>query len=128
MASVLVVDDDPVIRELLAVNLELEGYEVRTAGDGAAALSALAAEPVDLVLLDVMMPEVSGWEVAARLRADEATAAIPVIMLTAKAMETDVRRGGELGVARYVTKPFDPTDLMATCAAVLAEEPTEEDR
>ena len=120
MARVLVVDDDPVIRELLVVNLEIEGHETVTAQDGAEALEAVAARPPDLLLLDVMMPTLSGWQVAERLKSDPATAAIPIVLLTARAMEADVRKGSSLGVERYVTKPFDPMDLMDVCSELLA--------
>ncbi len=119
MARVLVVDDDAVIRELLVVNLEMEGHEPVTAQDGAEALEAVAACPPDLLLLDVMMPAVSGWQVAEELKADPATAAIPIVLLTARAMEVDVRKGASLGVDRYVTKPFDPIDLMDVCTELL---------
>lgn len=113
MARVLVVDDDPVIRNLLQVNLELEGYQACLAVDGADALDQISTAHPDLVLLDVMMPGVDGWEVARRLKAEGATAAIPVVMLTARAMHTDVARGTDLGVDAYVTKPFDPEELLA---------------
>ena len=120
MARVLVVDDDPVIRELLVVNLEMEGYETVTAADGSQALAAVASSAPDLLLLDVMMPAVSGWQVAEALKGDPATAGIPIVMLTARAMEADVRKGTELRVDRYVTKPFDPMDLMDVCHELLA--------
>jgi DNA-binding response OmpR family regulator len=118
---VLVVDDDPVIRNLLEVNLQLEGYEVALAEDGADALSQIAATPPDLVLLDVMMPNVDGWEVAEQLKGDAATAHIPVAFLTARAMRSDVTRGTDLGVEAYVTKPFDPEELLALVARLLRE-------
>ncbi|WP_205745929.1 response regulator transcription factor [Egibacter rhizosphaerae] len=112
MARVLVVDDDQVIRGLLEVNLEMEGHDAVLAADGRAGLESARAEPPDLVLLDVMMPELSGWQVAEELLGDPATSSIPIVFLTARAMEADVRRGHELGVEHYVTKPFDPIDLM----------------
>lgn len=112
MARVLVVDDDQVIRSLLEVNLEMEGHEVLLAADGREGLDVARAELPDLVLLDVMMPELSGWQVAEELVADEATAHMPIVFLTARAMEADVRKGTDLGAAHYVTKPFDPIDLM----------------
>lgn len=112
MSRVLVVDDDPVIRGLLEVNLELEGYEVRLAVDGSDALAQVDAEHPDLVLLDIMMPGVDGWEVAQQLKGDERTAHIPVAFLTARAMGSDVKRGTELGADAYVTKPFDPEELL----------------
>lgn len=121
MATVLAVDDDAVIRGLLQINLELEGYAVLTAVDGADALEVLRTQRPDLVLLDVMMPEVSGWEVLERLRADPRTRDLPVVFLSARAMEADIEKGRELGVDRYVTKPFDPDELMGVVAELLAE-------
>jgi CheY-like chemotaxis protein len=112
VARVMAVDDDPVIRGLLEVNLEMEGHEVITAVDGRDALEKVAVDPPDLILLDVMMPNVNGWQVAERLKGDPATRSIPVIFLSARAMEADVRKGAELGVEQYVTKPFDPIELM----------------
>ena len=108
----MAVDDDPVIRGLLEVNLEMEGHEVVTAVDGQDALEKVRADPPDLILLDVMMPNVDGWQVATELKSDRATKGIPVVFLSARAMEADVRKGRELGVEEYVTKPFDPIDLM----------------
>ena len=121
MALVLAVDDDHVIRGLLQVNLEMEGYDVMAAVDGRDALDKVAQRRPDLILLDVMMPHVSGWEVAERLKGDDATRDIPIVFLSARAMEADIRKGIELGVDRYVTKPFDPIDLMDLVSALLAE-------
>jgi CheY-like chemotaxis protein len=108
----MAVDDDPVIRGLLEVNLEMEGHEVVTAVDGQDALDKVRAQAPDLILLDVMMPNVDGWQVAAALKGDPQFKDIPVVFLSARAMEADVRKGTELGVESYVTKPFDPIDLM----------------
>lgn len=119
MSRVLVVDDDAVIRNLLEVNLQLEGYEVSLAIDGADALTQVAAAPPDLILLDVMMPGMDGWDVAKRLKDDEIAAAIPVVLLTARAMRADVQRGTDLGVEGYVTKPFDPDELLAVIDRLL---------
>jgi CheY-like chemotaxis protein len=112
VARVMAVDDDPVIRGLLEVNLEMEGHEVVTAVDGQDAVEKARAELPDLILLDVMMPNVNGWQAAEALKADPATRDIPVIFLSARAMESDMRKGAELGVEQYVTKPFDPIELM----------------
>jgi CheY-like chemotaxis protein len=114
-------DDDHVIRGLLEVNLEMEGYDVVTACDGQDALDKVRADPPDLLLLDVMMPNLNGWQVAEALQADEATRHIPIVFLSARAMESDVQRGAGLGAASYVTKPFDPIDLMELVAQLLAE-------
>lgn len=112
MARVMAVDDDHVIRGLLEVNLEMEGHEVIMAVDGQDALTKVRADPPDLILLDVMMPNVNGWQVAEELKSDEATRDIPIIFLSARAMDADVRKGASLGGDSYVTKPFDPIDLM----------------
>lgn len=121
MSRVLVVDDDAVIRDLLQVNLQLEGYEVSLAVDGAEALAQVARSHPDLILLDVMMPGVDGWDVAQQLKADQATAHIPVVFLTARAMRADVQRGHDIGVEGYVTKPFDPEDLLALVDRLLRQ-------
>lgn len=120
--KVLVVDDDRVIQQLLVVNLELEGYEVDTASDGEQALAKIASVNPDIVLLDIMMPKYDGWEVCRRAKADKATADIPIIFLSARAQDLDVRRGYEIGVAAYMTKPFDPLELMDVVKRVLAGE------
>ncbi|MGH9056181.1 MAG: response regulator transcription factor [Acidimicrobiales bacterium] len=113
---VLVVDDDPVIVELLRVTFELEGYQVVTATDGPSGIAQAGATHPDVVVLDVMMPGLDGIEVARRLRLDAATRSIPVILLSAKAQASDIRAG--LSVADdYVTKPFEPLDLLERVAA-----------
>jgi CheY-like chemotaxis protein len=117
----MAVDDDHVIRGLLEVNLEMEGHEVVTAVDGQDALDKVRENPPDLILLDVMMPNVNGWQVAEVLKADDATRKIPIVFLSARAMEADVRKGTDLGVESYVTKPFDPIDLMDLVARLLDE-------
>ena len=119
MARVLVVEDDHVIRELLVVNLKMEGHDAVTAVDGSEALQAVADRAPDVVLLDMMLPGVDGWEVAARLKGDEATRSIPIIALSARAMQADIERGMELGVDHYVTKPFDPIELMHLVTTLL---------
>lgn len=114
---ILVVDDESSIRELLEFNLKKNGYEVITAADGRQALKL--APGMDLILLDLMLPEVDGLTVCRRLKADERTASIPVIMLTAKAEEIDKVLGLELGADDYVVKPFSMRELMARIKAVL---------
>ena len=109
---VLVVDDDDVIRQLITVNLELEGFEVIPAVDGQDALDKVKDAQPDVVTLDVMMPRVDGWEAAARLRDDPETAHIKVILLSARAQESDIQRGERIGVDAYLTKPFDPDELI----------------
>jgi DNA-binding response OmpR family regulator len=121
LARVMAVDDDHVIRGLLEVNLDMEGYEVITASDGQDALDKALADPPDLILLDVMMPNLNGWQVAEALQADARTKHIPIVFLSARAMEADVDKGTGLGAASYVTKPFDPIDLMELVAQLLQE-------
>ncbi len=113
---VLVVDDEPMVREVLERYLELEGFEVATAADGETALSRYAADSPHLVLLDLMLPQIDGLEVFRRMRAAAPT---PVIMLTARGEETDRVVGLELGADDYVTKPFSPREVVARVRAVL---------
>jgi DNA-binding response OmpR family regulator len=111
---VLVADDDPVILRLIEVNLGLEGFEVQTATRGEDALAKAKEGSPDVILLDVMMPGMTGWEVARQLKEDGETSLIPVVFLSARTQEEDRRRGVALGVAAYVSKPFDPIELVAT--------------
>lgn len=108
---VLVVDDDATIRSLLEVTFQTEGLEVETARNGAEAVTAALAEPPAVIILDVMMPVMDGWKAAERLRDDERTRDVPVVFLTARTQDEDLRRGRELGAVAYVTKPFDVADL-----------------
>jgi two-component system alkaline phosphatase synthesis response regulator PhoP len=116
---VLVVDDEPDIVELVAANLRKEGFEVQGAGDGARALSLVREEPFDVVVLDLMLPDVQGLEVCRALRRDPKTAALPLIMLTARGEEIDKLIGFEVGADDYVTKPFSPRELVARVRALL---------
>jgi DNA-binding response OmpR family regulator len=111
MARVLVIDDEAPIRLLCRVNLEAAGMEVREADDGPSGLAAALADPPDVILLDVMMPRMDGWQVMEKLLEDERTKNIPIIFLTARAELRDRARGLELGGIDYVTKPFSPVDL-----------------
>jgi DNA-binding response OmpR family regulator len=120
--KVLVVDDDRVIQQLLVVNLELEGYDVVTASDGEQAIERIGSAKPDLVLLDIMMPKYDGWEVCRQAKSNSKTKHIPIIFLSARAQDLDVRRGIDLGVAAYMTKPFDPLELMDVVRRVLAGE------
>ena len=113
---VLVVDDSAAIRELISVNLELEGYDVRRAADGQEALDVAAHWRPDVVTLDVVMPRLDGLETCARLRADPATAGVAVVMVTGRAQAADRARGEAAGVDAYLTKPFEPAELVATVA------------
>lgn len=107
----LVADDEESLRIVLRVNLPLAGWEVVEAGDTETAFARAREQEFDLFLLDVMMRPTSGVELAERLRADPATAAVPIVFLSARADRTDVERGLELGAIDYITKPFDPVEL-----------------
>lgn len=111
--KILAVDDEKHIVRLVQVNLERAGYEVVTANDGKEALQKVAEENPDLVVLDVMMPYMDGFEVLQNLRRSPATRDIPVIMLTAKAQDADVFKGWQSGVDCYLTKPFNPMELLS---------------
>ena len=114
--TILVVDDEPTLRETLAEALEADGYAVVQAGDGRAALEQFRAHPPDLVLLDLMLPELSGLEVARQIRAQSS---VPIVMLTARDAELDKVVGLEMGADDYVTKPFSLRELSARVRAVL---------
>jgi CheY-like chemotaxis protein/8-oxo-dGTP pyrophosphatase MutT (NUDIX family) len=122
---VLVVDDDDVIRQLIEINLELEGFEVHTAADGEEALSKVAELRPAVVTLDLMMPRVDGWEVASRLQSDPSAAGTKVVLVSARAQASDLRRGRSLGVHEYLTKPFEPDELVAVVRR-LASDPRDE--
>lgn len=111
--KILAVDDERAIVRLVQVNLMRQGYEVVTAFDGKEALEKVASEQPDLIVLDVMMPYMDGFEVLQHLKRDPATRDIPVIMLTAKAQDADVFKGWQSGVDCYLTKPFNPMELSA---------------
>ena len=110
--KILVVDDEPTIVRLMEFILARQGHDMIVAVNGEEALHKIRTQQPDLVLLDIMMPRIDGYEVAQQLRADPATAALPIIMLSAKAQEEDIRRGVEVGVDEYVTKPFSPEHLV----------------
>ncbi len=116
---VLIVEDEPDIRDLLVFHLEREGYQVVQSRSGPEALRLARATPPDLVLLDLMLPEMDGLEVCRRLRQDPATMALPIVMLTARGDEVDRVLGLELGADDYVVKPFSPRELVARIRAVL---------
>ncbi len=111
--KILAVDDERHIVRLVQVNLERQGYEVVTAFDGKEALEKVESENPDLIVLDVMMPYMDGFEVLQHLKKNQNTRDIPVIMLTAKAQDADVFRGWQSGVDCYLTKPFNPMELIA---------------
>jgi two-component system alkaline phosphatase synthesis response regulator PhoP len=117
--TILVVEDEKDIRDLVRFHLEQEGYATREAESGETALAQVAAERPALVVLDLMLPGTDGLEVCRRLRSAEATAAVPIVMLTARAAEVDRVLGLEMGADDYVTKPFSPRELVARVRAVL---------
>jgi CheY-like chemotaxis protein len=112
LGRVLVVDDDEVIRQLIAVNLTLEGFDVVTAVDGKDCLEKVVEADPDVITLDVMMPRLDGWVTATQLRRNPQTAGIKVVLITARAQEDDRSRGREIGVDAYLTKPFDPAEMI----------------
>jgi phosphate regulon transcriptional regulator PhoB len=116
---VLIVEDEPDIRDLLAFHLEREGYQVTRSRTGADALRQVRARPPDLILLDLMLPEIGGLEVCRRLRQDPRTASVPIVMLTARGEEVDRILGLELGADDYIVKPFSPKEVVARVRAVL---------
>ncbi|WP_067437197.1 response regulator [Nocardioides jensenii] len=120
MAKIVVADDDVDIRELVVFKLRQGGHEVSAVGDGAAAVAACLEERPALALLDIMMPGMSGLDAARALRQDPATARLPIILLTARAQESDVEQGFAVGADDYITKPFSPRELASRVAAVLA--------
>jgi diguanylate cyclase (GGDEF)-like protein len=116
---VLVVDDDPFIARLLEIELRAAGYDVRVAGDGVQALEAAQERSPDLVLADVMMPNMDGFELTRRLRQDPRTASVSVIMLTARGLSADKLEGFSVGADDYIVKPFDTPELLARIRGVL---------
>ena len=118
--KILIVDDEPNIVISLEFLMKKEGFEVVVAGDGDEALAKVASFNPDLLLLDVMMPKKSGFEVCEALRADPSRAALKIVMLTAKGRDTEVAKGLALGADAYVTKPFSTKDLVLKVKEVLA--------
>jgi two-component system phosphate regulon response regulator PhoB len=120
------VDDEPEAVELVEFNLKQAGYLVTTAADGAEALKKARSQPPDLIVLDVMLPEMDGFEICKTLRLEAVTSKLPIIMLTAKAAEIDRVLGLELGADDYLTKPFSPRELLLRIKKILARGTTEE--
>ena len=117
---VLIVDDEPSMRLLCSVNLELAGFEVSEADNGADALAQAATGSFDLLLLDVMLPDMGGHDVLRRLSEDSRTRGLPVVFLSARAAREDLRTGYELGAVDYITKPFDPIALAERLNEIFA--------
>ena len=125
--KLLIVDDEEDIRELLRFNLEKEGYPILLAASGEEALSLAEKEAPDLILLDLMLPKMDGLEVTRRLRSNDKTRHIPIVMLTAKGEEADIVAGLEIGADDYVSKPFSSKVLLARIRTVLRRKPLEEE-
>jgi DNA-binding response OmpR family regulator len=119
MARVLIVDDDPLIIDLVSLNLQISGYEVAAATDGAAGLARARAGGFDAVIVDVMMPKLDGYQLVAQLRSLSATRNVPIILLTAKGTLDDKVRGFDAGADDYLVKPFEPQELLVRLRAVL---------
>ncbi|MCF8469094.1 MAG: phosphate regulon transcriptional regulator PhoB [Sneathiella sp.] len=117
--KILVVEDEPAMVELLRYNLESEGFDVASAHDGDEAMLAIEEQQPDMLLLDWMLPKISGIEICRRLRRDQKYSNLPVIMITARGEEADRVRGLDVGADDYVSKPFSPAELMARIRAVL---------
>ena len=118
---VLVIDDDPVILELLRINFEIEGFEVISASDGQEGLQRAGSDHPDVILSDIMMPRLDGLQLLTELKGNPATAHLPVVLLSAKAQRVEVDQGLALGADDYVTKPFDPLELLDRVNAALGK-------
>jgi len=117
--TVLVIDDDPVILELLRVNFEIEGFDVICATDGEEGLKRAQVDHPDVVISDIMMPRRDGLQLLTDLKGDPLTEDLPVILLSAKAQRSEVQQGLDLGADDYITKPFDPLELIDRLNAVM---------
>jgi len=123
--KILVVEDELPIRKLIELNLRLETHDVITAADGYEALQQSADGLPDLIILDIMLPGLDGWEVLMRLRQDPKFQDTPVVVLTALVQDADIIRGWQLGADEYITKPFSPVALVKTVQMVLNRTPEE---
>jgi len=121
-AKILVVEDEKDVRELICYNLDKGGYETDTAFTGQMALEKAIDDKPDLILLDIMLPEIDGLEVCYNLKNNGETKSIPVVMLTAKSSEEDINKGLEMGADGYITKPFSIRDLMTHIQTILHQE------
>lgn len=119
---ILICDDDPAILRVLEVNLDVEGYDVLLARHGEEAIEVAAAEHPDLIILDIMMPKLDGLEVCRRIKSDPKLAKIPIVLLSARAQDMDIREGLEIGADAYLTKPFDPVELLDVIGRLLSGE------
>ena len=121
MRTVMIVDDEPDIRRLVSFTLTKHGYEVLEAADGLAAIELAEAERPDLILMDVMMPVMNGYDASKRLKEKDSTRGIPIVMLSAKSQLTEVAEGLESGAMEYIRKPFTPKDLLAEVTRYVGE-------
>jgi two-component system alkaline phosphatase synthesis response regulator PhoP len=119
--KIMVIDDEPYIARVIKFKLEQEGYTVYSANDGISGLEKIRQEKPDLVLLDVMMPGLSGYEVCQKIKADTALSQIPVVILTAKGQERDREQGLSVGASDYITKPFSPNRLLELVKTMIGE-------
>lgn len=119
--KVVIADDDPDIRRLVQITVSNAGCDVTVASDGEQALELIRQSPPDLVILDVLMPRMDGWEVARELKADPLTQGIPIMFLTSRGQEHDVLEGFNSGAADYMVKPFSPRELQVRVRAVLSK-------
>jgi DNA-binding response OmpR family regulator len=124
MAKILIAEDDQDIRELVVLTLQFSGFDVKSVEDGAAAVEAAKAETYDLILMDVRMPRMTGYEACRRLKEMELTQNIPIVFLLAKGQEAEIQTGLQVGAADYILKPFAPDVLIKTINDVLNREKT----
>jgi CheY-like chemotaxis protein len=122
-AKLLLIEDDPIARRLVELQLSTEGYELVTAPDGLQGLKIISENPPDLVLLDLMLPGLDGFEVLSRIRSDPKTAQLPVIVLSAKSRPTDTETANKMGASGYITKPYTKDELIGLVASSLSEAP-----
>lgn len=125
MGHILVVDDDPMVTRLVRINLELEGFQVMEAWDGSTALQMLEESRPELLVLDIMMPQMDGWQVLEKVRAQDDFKQLPVVILTAKVQDEDVLKGWRMGADGYIVKPFNPVALAETLRSVISTTPEE---
>ena len=118
---ILIIEDDPSFSRAINHIVEKEGYDVSTASNGITGLRMVGENPPDLLILDVMLPGLDGFEICSRLRSEESTAKLPIIMLSAKGQETDKTMGLSVGANEYLTKPVDRTLLLGTITSLIAE-------
>ncbi len=125
MGHILVVDDDPMVTRLVRINLELEGFKVIEAWDGSTALRMLEESRPELLVLDIMMPQMDGWQVLEKVRAQDDLKQLPIVILTAKVQDEDVLKGWRMGADGYIVKPFNPVALAETLRSVISTTPEE---